>query len=208
MTDADYDRWVNRHSSLFGFCHHGDPATFKAWRAEFERRRISIGELESATSEMAGLGEALKWRDQHLAYINAHVSRLRRLDMEKRRLAEPEGPSKCADCGGQGLMVVPHWKCVADGAWDGQWVTIGCHCFAGRGLQDRYNRLELNDSRMARFRPMTFERYCDLNPDFRAQARDYGEHMELARKSQRAAQGQDATAGPLSRVIDRVARRA
>lgn len=142
MTDTDWDNWTGYHGTLFWMKTPEDAMMFAEWRQALNG--YSLHELREASFWIAKdqLASA-KFRSQHLGLLHGRIQSLR----FARRQAEidqlhRDTRKQCSLCGNSGVVTVPHIRCVADGAWNYPYSTMGvsCSCEIGRFQYDAMDR--------------------------------------------------------------------
>lgn len=131
MTNRDWDRWVEHHSTVFGMQDRRELAMLNSWRDFFESDGYSTEELFAATEALTR--DPPRFRSDHLGSIrrgverHRHETRLRRA-AERRESAEGD---TCPECSGTGFVIVPHRLDVSQGAWVAPYRTFAVQCGCG-----------------------------------------------------------------------------
>jgi hypothetical protein len=177
ITDGDFADWVEFHTTATG----APPGVAEMFGKNREtlggRFRATLSELCDVTNEIVLSGKIPKYANEHLEAV---IREVRRARDERAVKARPDAadddytrPPTCA-CGGTGLVVVPHPKCV----WNGKLVlnrpggrvlttAVMCDaagCVAGaRVRKDEAERQRKENDRGDRFTLSNYHRRVGLS---------------------------------------------
>jgi len=166
MQQAEWDKWLNYHATIFALRDREGLAMLESWRKVFEGARYTGLELEEATDWLAG-HEPPRYRSDHLPALHRRILQTRAVHY-RRPEVEPDTKGTCTVCGGTGLVNVPHPRGIAQGYWVPiklargsettlYTATVLCTCALGRWMAQRGNPDKPQ---------MRLEEYEKLNPDW------------------------------------------
>jgi hypothetical protein len=213
VSDEEWLKWVNHHSTLFAMRGDDDLRQLHAYRKVIEAAGWTYMELCDA-SEWLALHAPPHFRCDHLSVLRERIVETRALPIggDPELIADPLGT--CTTCGGSGRVIVPHPRGVADGYWlplkaaraAAAYYTAAvlCHCPLGQHIGKQMDAAIadaiLDKKRRVPLRMMDLADYERINPDWR-------KHMEM-QWNQHVAEA--ALQGPLSHdlqtVLDRLAK--
>ena len=103
-----YDNWAVEHSVAFGFG-TDQTKTVMAWGPVFAEL-FTAAELRTATVRMLGLEDAPKFASDHRGAIIRSITNSR--TNAGRKATTSSLVTNCIECGGNGIVVVPHPGCT------------------------------------------------------------------------------------------------
>lgn len=202
-----YVAWAAEYGAMFGMDRAEHGAMFEAWWKVFALRQYTHQELERATLSIAGRSVPLKWRDDHLAEINATIGRIRTSDATAAATAKFEAElgakSCCEKCSDTGMVIVPHPRFVTHGVWEFKGTTqptaaVVCPCYRGRAI------VEAQMAKARDKRHMTLAEYEQQIP--REIWTRFLTNRDVAKReailATNATRDVDRTAGPLSKALN------
>lgn len=212
MTDPEWVEWTKHHAALLGMAGEADMALFRLWRPLLAH--ADLVELKAASLWIAA-NSSDRWRTQHLRLLLERL-RVQAVEAARKRLlaAEAEAQtrdraSRCGECGGRGLLDVPHLSQVRDGEWvpAGQTfylVVVTCRCALGearhRALRDVFEARATSEKRWPKPEIISVLDYELHNPNWPRQVEDREWARQARRKAEEETRHVDRVRGPLSWV--------
>lgn len=165
-----YLEWAAYHARLFGLGDAQSLETVRHWLPVLERFGYRPDELREASDWLVVHAAPRYWTEAPAAL----AKRIR--DVRARSLStgsDSDAVSRCQDCAGSGLLVVPDLRVVCDGEWlTERTYAIRCHCARGRSG----NSTRPSDGRLQ----LGYDDYARANPRWREQmARKMQENRAL-----------------------------
>lgn len=157
LTREVYTEWADRFATMHGFRFGEEMDTLYSWYDVLGH--YTEAELEFARLYIArGTGDVPRDKTGYRSLIHRAVNACRA--ERHQQLDDAAKFGTCANCGGCGLMVVPHPKCVSQGEWIPPYAELGvtCNCRAGVLRRQSYH----DDKR-----GWSIERYDSFFPGWR-----------------------------------------
>lgn len=150
MSDDWFDGWVDLHCQATGANAAARDAILANRDNFVDRWNSTAAELGEVTARLVGSLRTPKFPNEHCDAVGRELVALRAELADRARKAArgfDDGPPACDACGGDGLVSVPHPRCVSNGRMirdpeTGAYLTgsVLCdrpHCDAGRLARDR-----------------------------------------------------------------------
>lgn len=124
-----YLEWAKSFATMHGFVFETDVLMLGEWFDVLGH--YSLEELDFARIYIARATTTPTRKEEYRSLIHKAVNQYRA--DKHQQIEEAESYGTCANCGGCGLMVVPHVKCVSRGEWIPPYAEMGvtCNCRAG-----------------------------------------------------------------------------
>lgn len=163
--------WVAIHCERFGLDRPAERAMVQSWQPAFAAAGFTLEDLMSATDYMTTRA-APRFRTDHLALIQQHVSERRRVIVrEAEEFDRGFDAAECDLCRNCGWVIVPHPRYVVEGKWQAPFPTCAVVCSCSRGRH--YHEADQADYEAKRAKgrrqpSLTLETYARKFPDWQA----------------------------------------
>ncbi|VTR92793.1 unnamed protein product [Gemmata massiliana] len=125
-----FAQWVVSYGRAFGISAELTDTMLRIWWPAFHMARFVEADFTRALPALVGAENPPNWPREHLGAVNRALRAAK--DQRTRRAPEPSGSgrpeARCAWCGGDGWVSVPHPKYLANGEWVAPHPTVTPAC--------------------------------------------------------------------------------
>ena len=189
-----YAEWAIIHATMFGLDRPEDMKMLDLWIDVFRGAGHTPDELHAVTQWLALNAPPSRW--EHLQAIQRRLAETRHNQARPRPEEDPHGT--CADCGGAGLVSVPHPYPPPNGRW--YTAAVLCHCPLGRWLE------ETQRSDEPKYQRMNYLEYSKIKPAWRDELRQHTEFLKASIQAEGLTKHLDKTLGTILRQAREVSR--